>query len=58
MPIYEYKCQCDKIFEKLVKYEDRNRCQNCECGKPAMRIPISKSSFQLKGKWFKTSGEY
>lgn len=58
MPIYEYRCPCDKVFEKLVKYSDRDKPQTCECGKQSNRVPISQTSFQLKGKWFKTSGEY
>lgn len=58
MPIFEYKCDCGLVFEKIVKHNDRNEPQECECGKLAAKIPISQCSFQLKGKWFKTGGEY
>lgn len=58
MPIHEYKCECGKVIEKIVKHSERDNPQICECGKEAKRVPISLSSFDLKGKWFKNSGEY
>jgi putative FmdB family regulatory protein len=58
MPMYEYKCKCGQVFERIVKLSDKDRSQKCNCGLQAERIPISRSSFQLKGNWFKTTGEY
>jgi putative FmdB family regulatory protein len=38
MPIYEYRCENDHIFEKFQKIDD-DRWQDCEqCGAKAKRI--------------------
>lgn len=61
MPIYEYKCQNDHEFEKLVPVsatEEEKEILECpECGTEAQR-QVSKASFILKGKWFRNSGGY
>lgn len=58
MPIYEYKCSCGEVFERMVKLKEADHLQKCECGKKAKRVEISGSSFRLKGNWFKTTGNY
>jgi putative FmdB family regulatory protein len=59
MPLYEYHCQNDHDFEKLVSMstpEDEKENALCPvCGETAKR-QISKGSFVLKGKWFKSGG--
>lgn len=61
MPIYEFACECGHITEKLIRTSNKEidwEFQKCEvCGELAPRI-ISQGSFKLKGKWFKSSGEY
>jgi putative FmdB family regulatory protein len=61
MPLYEYKCNCGAIQEKLVSHsatEDEKERAHCkECRGVAKRI-ISLGSFELKGNWFKTKGKY
>ena len=49
--LYDYTCKCGKQFERIVKYEDRDK-QKCECGKKATRAEISACNFHLKGSGF------
>lgn len=61
MPIYEYKCTCGNTFEKIVCLKDADLPQVCSCDKKekVFRTPVNKkTSFSLKGNWFKTSGQY
>lgn len=37
MPLYEFKCECGKIFTKLITIEKRNDSVECKCGKQANR---------------------
>lgn len=36
MPIYDYKCKCEKTFDKLVTFSERDNVK-CECNKKAKR---------------------
>lgn len=62
MPIYEYEClTCGKIEDKLVRSDDADKLQFCDCSlKLSMKRnhKIGLSSFHLKGDWYKTGGEY
>lgn len=59
MPLYEYHCnKCDTVFEKIVKFDESEETQKCNCGNEVKRKRISKSNFKLKGKWFKNNQEY
>jgi len=52
MPLYEFKCECGKVIEKLVKMGTEQT--QCECGKTA-HSQISSGSFILKGTgWYAT----
>lgn len=33
MPIYEYRCQCGKLFEVFSKLKDMQQEEKCSCGK-------------------------
>lgn len=62
MPLYEYECNdCKTITTKLINHsasDDEKDYQECtHCGEVAHRR-ISSCSFELKGKWFKTTGSY
>jgi putative FmdB family regulatory protein len=38
MPLYEYQCECGKLFEEFFTMTaDSSRCQ-CQCGKVAKKI--------------------
>lgn len=60
MPIYEYLCkQCNHEFEvfytsqEKAKSEEPNEvCPKCESPNKE-KTPPKKTSFQLKGKWYK-----
>lgn len=42
MPIYEYRCEdCQKKFEKFVRYPDRETVECPACGKTNLRQLIS-----------------
>ena len=67
MPIYIIKCEdCKCLSEMLVKFsqvdENNNVTENIcpHCGKEKLtKLPsLEGGSFQLKGKWFKTTGDY
>lgn len=52
MPLYEFKCECGKIVEKLAKMDTEET--ECMCGKVATH-QMSIGSFQLKGTgWYAT----
>jgi len=46
MPIYEYKCECNKEKEVRLSYSDIDQPQVCECG-IVMRKKMSVSSFVM-----------
>ena len=52
MPLYEFKCECGQVTEKLAKMDTEE--VECKCGKTATR-QMSVGSFQLKGSgWYAT----
>ena len=57
MPIYEYECKNSHKFELRRSISDPplKRCPEC---KAEVQKLISRSSFSLKGKWFKNTGSY
>jgi putative FmdB family regulatory protein len=58
MPIYVYQCEQHGEFDMILPVSECDKEQKCpECGVDCSNI-ISSTSFQLKGKWFKTNGEY
>lgn len=62
MPLYEFECNdCKTVTTKLINHsapEVEKEFQECShCGEMAHRR-ISLGSFELKGKWFKTTGGY
>jgi putative FmdB family regulatory protein len=38
MPIYEYKCECEKTFDEMLSIKDRDNPVKCDCGKVAKRV--------------------
>jgi len=67
MPIYLVKCsECNQVNEMILKYSQIDENNNVSeevcvvCGKPHLvKLPtLEGGSFQLKGKWYKTTGEY
>ena len=56
MPIYEYEClKCNKIFEELQSFSDKDITKCPHCKKAKVKKLISLSSFQLKGDgWYST----
>ena len=44
--MYDWKCDCGKIFETIESYEKETL--KCTCGRWAIRLP-SASSFVIKG---------
>lgn len=56
MPIYEYEClKCNKIFEELQSFSDKDVTKCPHCKKAKVKKLISLSSFQLKGDgWYST----
>jgi len=61
MPVFGYKCvQCDHEFEVLYKTqsavereEPTEKCPECGSEKKERDEVPKRTSFQLKGKWFK-----
>lgn len=57
-----YKClTCGKEEDRLVKREDADKMQQCDCRKELSMIrqhEISATGLQFKGKWHKTTGTY
>lgn len=52
MPLYEFKCECGQVVEKLAKMGTEET--ECECGKQA-HLQLSTGSFHLKGTgWYAT----
>jgi hypothetical protein len=41
MPLYCFRCECGKSFEKVLSMKDCLKSQNCECGKKAHRDLIA-----------------
>lgn len=61
MAIYEYRCtneDCKHEFEARQKMSDDPLTQCPKCLKESLQKLISKSSFKLKGNWFRNNGEY
>lgn len=58
MPIFDYSCNdCNKIWEEFKKSQDNPEfCPNCKSEN--IKKLISKSNFQLKGNWYKTTKSY
>lgn len=38
MPIYQYKCDCGKVYDEFMSMADRKERIKCECGKFAKFI--------------------
>lgn len=38
MPLYSYKCQCGKAFDRFLKLADYQAPQTCECGAVAEKV--------------------
>jgi len=52
MPLYEFKCECGNLIERLVPMDTIKII--CGCGKIAEQ-QISRSSFKLNGTgWYET----
>lgn len=52
MPLYEFKCECGEVTEKLAKMGTQET--ECKCGQTA-KLKLSVGSFQLKGTgWYAT----
>lgn len=61
MPIFDFVChKCETIQERLVKNLDAVTEQKCEeCSGELIKSDVpSKTSFVLKGKWYKTTKSY
>ena len=62
MGIYTYEClTCGKIEDRLVKYEESEKMQQCDC-RPELSM-VKKQSYgtyglNFKGKWYKTTKSY
>lgn len=61
MPIYTFVCEkCNKKEDRLVKYSEIDN-QICDCDKESKMLKSdepNRTSFMLKGKWFKNTGSY
>jgi putative FmdB family regulatory protein len=51
MPIYEYKCENDHVFEVIQKITDESLTKCEECGAPAARVLYS-PAVHFKGSGF------
>lgn len=54
MPMYRYKCECDKITERFESMSGSHYRRKCECGKMATRVftppaLITDTSFCMTG---------
>lgn len=62
MPIYEFYCEkCNKKYDKLLFHSELNNTQYCECDNttPLQQTDtIHTTTFNLKGKWYKTTKSY
>jgi len=49
VPLFDFKCECGKIFERFQKadHEGENRMAMCECGKMAPWMPSNGASFKF-----------
>jgi len=52
MPLYDFRCEDGHAFERLAKMDQRT--VNCDCGKPAARLP-SAAGLSFKGRGFHTT---
>lgn len=52
MPLYEFKCECGQVTEKLCKMGTEE--SKCTCGKTA-KLQMSLGAFKLEGTgWYAT----
>jgi putative FmdB family regulatory protein len=61
MPIIEFVCtRCGAIAEIITKSTEEaiSRPQCKKCDRPMAKVEYPRTSFQLKGKWYKTSKSY
>ena len=61
MPLYDYKCECGKEFDRFLKFANYDEPQYCECGKVAEKqlsfcAGTVMQSYQspVTGKWIDT----
>ena len=38
MPLYSYRCQCGKEFDRFLRLADYDRPQECPCGQQAQKV--------------------
>lgn len=56
MPIYEYECECGKVFDAIQGINDEPLTV-CECGKEGcLKKKVSRSTFKLKGSGWAKDG--
>ena len=60
MPLFDYECNNCNIEEERLVSRDLEHDQKCkECGEHMKKSDkIGKTSFQLKGRWYKTTKSY
>ncbi len=51
MPIYEYKCENDHVFDVMQKMADEPLTECVECGAPAVRV-LTAPAVHFKGSGF------
>ena len=60
--IYDFECtKCGKVEERICTKEEADNGFKCNCGKPKARLVKqfpNKSTFILKGRWYKTTKGY
>jgi len=58
MPIFEYKCkECDLIEEHIISSSNPPEIK-CDKGHNMEKLFPTKTSFVLKGNWYKTTKSY
>lgn len=38
MPLFEYRCECGKVFEVLKMFNNARKTERCLCGEQAVKI--------------------
>jgi putative FmdB family regulatory protein len=51
VPIYEYKCENDHVFDVIQKFSDEALTECQECGAPAVRV-LHSPAIHFKGSGF------
>lgn len=62
MPMFDFECEkCHKVKEIIVKFDDAEKPQPCDCEEGALMQRVDKiyaPGHQYKGRWMKTAGSY